>query len=419
MLRAIRFQAKLGFTIHERHARADRAARAAARADPARAAARRIPETVPGGLRPARLRAPARARAASSTFSRRRRPGSRRRRMAWRRALIQRGPREHRSSRAGGPAGDADVPVRRAAVRADLGGGAAALRVRVCRRARRSPRPPTRSSPRQNRRIGIPKRFSIPMREMLALQPRFHRREGRRALAFIGHPRFRAAYDFLVLRAESGGEDPGDRRVVDRDCRNCRSEQQRSASAPTIRSRRAARRCRPAPSPSRRPAAPGARRPKADAAGCLAARLCRPRQQSGRSAPAGRTRIRRACGSSRHARSCCRSSLWRSAPMGPQDQPEFINAVAGLLTRRDRAHCSRTLRDARTAHGQGRARGTLGAARRSTSTSSDGRRRPLRRTRPAVCRIRACTSAISCCILWPKSPPSLWVPDRGRVCRLL
>jgi poly(A) polymerase len=46
------------------------------------------------------------------------------------------------------------------------------------------------------------------MREMLALQPRFHRREGRRALAFIGHPRFRAAYDFLVLRAEAGGEDP-------------------------------------------------------------------------------------------------------------------------------------------------------------------------------------------------------------------
>ena len=27
-----------------------------------------------------------------------------------------------------------------------------------------------------------------------------------------------------------------------------------------------------------------------------------------------------------------RSGLWRSAPMGPQHQPEFINAVAGLLT---------------------------------------------------------------------------------------
>ncbi len=61
---------------------------------------------------------------------------------------------------------------------------------------------------RQNTRIGIPKRFSIPMREMLALQPRFHRREGRRALGFVGHPRFRAAYDFLMLRAEAGGEDP-------------------------------------------------------------------------------------------------------------------------------------------------------------------------------------------------------------------
>jgi poly(A) polymerase len=60
----------------------------------------------------------------------------------------------------------------------------------------------------QNRRIGIPKRFSIPMRELLSLQPRFHRREGRRALAFLTHPRFRAAYDFLLLRAEAGAEDP-------------------------------------------------------------------------------------------------------------------------------------------------------------------------------------------------------------------
>jgi poly(A) polymerase len=60
----------------------------------------------------------------------------------------------------------------------------------------------------QNRRIGIPKRYSIPMRELLALQPRFHRREGRRALGFLTHPRFRAAYDFLLLRVEAGGEDP-------------------------------------------------------------------------------------------------------------------------------------------------------------------------------------------------------------------
>lgn len=60
----------------------------------------------------------------------------------------------------------------------------------------------------QAQRIGLPKRFSIPMRELLALQPRFHRRAGRRALGFLSHPRFRAAYDFLLLRVEAGAEDP-------------------------------------------------------------------------------------------------------------------------------------------------------------------------------------------------------------------
>lgn len=29
-----------------------------------------------------------------------------------------------------------------------------------------------------------------------------------------------------------------------------------------------------------------------------------------------------------------RSSPWRSRPMGPQDQPDFVNAVAGLVTAR-------------------------------------------------------------------------------------
>ncbi len=33
-----------------------------------------------------------------------------------------------------------------------------------------------------------------------------------------------------------------------------------------------------------------------------------------------------------HARFVLGSGLWRSRPMGPQDQPEFVNAAAGLLT---------------------------------------------------------------------------------------
>jgi poly(A) polymerase len=56
----------------------------------------------------------------------------------------------------------------------------------------------------QVRRVAIPKRFTLPLREMLVLQPRFERRDGRRSLALLQHPRFRAAYDFMLLRAEAG-----------------------------------------------------------------------------------------------------------------------------------------------------------------------------------------------------------------------
>ncbi len=56
----------------------------------------------------------------------------------------------------------------------------------------------------QVQRVAIPKRFSIPMREIWQLQPRFHKRRGRAPNRLIPHPRFRAAYDFLLLRATSG-----------------------------------------------------------------------------------------------------------------------------------------------------------------------------------------------------------------------
>jgi len=53
-------------------------------------------------------------------------------------------------------------------------------------------------------RITLPRRFSVPMREMLQLQPRFNRRQGRRAAVLLQHRRFRAAYDLLALRTELG-----------------------------------------------------------------------------------------------------------------------------------------------------------------------------------------------------------------------
>jgi poly(A) polymerase len=61
---------------------------------------------------------------------------------------------------------------------------------------------------RQLRRITIPKRFSLPMRDLILLQSRFERRSGRRALRLLEHPKFRAAYDLLLLRAAAGEVDP-------------------------------------------------------------------------------------------------------------------------------------------------------------------------------------------------------------------
>ena len=60
----------------------------------------------------------------------------------------------------------------------------------------------------QQSRVAIPRRFAVPMRELLMLQPRFNRRSGIKSLSILQHPRFRAAYDFLLLRAEVGVADP-------------------------------------------------------------------------------------------------------------------------------------------------------------------------------------------------------------------
>jgi poly(A) polymerase len=60
----------------------------------------------------------------------------------------------------------------------------------------------------QQSRVAIPRRFGMPMRELLMLQPRFVRRSGLKALSLLQHPRFRAAFDFLLLRAAVGVADP-------------------------------------------------------------------------------------------------------------------------------------------------------------------------------------------------------------------
>jgi poly(A) polymerase len=53
----------------------------------------------------------------------------------------------------------------------------------------------------QAKHVAIPRRFGMIMQEMWTLQPRFEHRLKKRVFRLMAHPRFRAAYDFLLLRA--------------------------------------------------------------------------------------------------------------------------------------------------------------------------------------------------------------------------
>ena len=112
-----------------------------------------------------------------------------------------------------------------------------------------------------------------------------------------------------------------------------------------------------------------------------------------------------------------RSGLWRSAPMGPKDQPDFINAVAGLLTRRQPRALLEELR---------------------TLERRMGKVEPAIRWGPRVIDLDLLMVGDARCdepglqlphpglhqrnfVLYPLAEiaASLWIPDRGRVCRLL
>jgi poly(A) polymerase len=54
----------------------------------------------------------------------------------------------------------------------------------------------------QAKQVAIPRRFGIVMQEIWMLQPRLEQRIKKRVFRTLAHPRFRAAYDFLLLRAE-------------------------------------------------------------------------------------------------------------------------------------------------------------------------------------------------------------------------
>jgi len=56
----------------------------------------------------------------------------------------------------------------------------------------------------QAEKLAIHNRYTATMKEIWAMQPRFEQRAGKRPFSLLTHPRFRAGYDFLLLRCESG-----------------------------------------------------------------------------------------------------------------------------------------------------------------------------------------------------------------------
>ena len=60
---------------------------------------------------------------------------------------------------------------------------------------------------RQRGQLAIPRRYDAMMKEIWLAQPRLEQRSGQRPYRMLEFPRFRAAYDFLLLRCASGEVD--------------------------------------------------------------------------------------------------------------------------------------------------------------------------------------------------------------------
>ncbi len=59
----------------------------------------------------------------------------------------------------------------------------------------------------QAEKLAITRRIAGDIKDIWALQPRFEQRSGKRPYGLLEQPRFRAGYDFLLLRAQSGEVD--------------------------------------------------------------------------------------------------------------------------------------------------------------------------------------------------------------------
>ena len=191
----------------------------------------------------------------------------------------------------------------------------------------------------QAEKLAIPRRFGADMKEIWALQPRFWRVPGggltaARASAFSRRLRFPAA----ALRERRSG--CRDRRVVGKLPARGRGNAQADAASGARAAAGAGAGASPRGGGCRTAAA------AAGPGGILSAGARRRSCFRRRWAPIWTIRAQVQAGTrgagahSRHSRVAARSSLYRSAPVGYLDQPDFINAVAKLADdARSRAVC--------------------------------------------------------------------------------
>ena len=275
-------------------------------------------------------------------------------------------------------------------------------------------------------RISIPKRFSLGVREMFAAQPRLEQPRGRRALRMLEQPRFRAGFDLLLLRADMG--------LASRELADWWTKR---AGSFADRSRPHGRRTRARSSVPRVKAAVvlavAARVGGAAGVGahprpheCSVGRGsharppfagCRHTSAWAATSPtrsAGHARVRRRSAACRAAASSSARRCTAREPLGEVVQPPFVNAVAGLAhAARRRKNLLAALRATRARTRPRAAARTLGSARHRPRPAG-GRAR--RRARPDTLTLPHAGIAERDFVLYPLADiaPDLDVPGLGK-----
>ena len=171
----------------------------------------------------------------------------------------------------------------------------------------------------QVKSLSIPKRITQSMREVWLLQLRFERRVGVRPYKLLAHPRFRAAYDFLLLRAETGG--------AETELAEWWTKFQFASEVEKKKMTRPPRKKKSKKANGKASAKPT----KVEKSNFLEAYIG---LGSNLDNPVEQIKLARvSLAENEHITEIGFSALYASPPMGPQDQPDYVNAVMRVSTK--------------------------------------------------------------------------------------